>query len=52
MRDNWNCTMSMTRENTKPRKKYPVGIQKFIMQIMLEQIMEILPLYSREKKES
>ena len=52
VRDNWNCTMSMTRENTKPRKKYPVGIQKFIMQIMLEQIMEILPLYSREKKES
>ena len=45
-------TMSMTRENTKPRKKYPVGIQKFIMQIMLEQIMEILPLYSLEKKES
>ena len=44
--------MSMTSENTKPRKKYPVGIQKFIMQIMLEQIMEILSLYSREKKES
>ena len=37
MQGSWNCTMSMTRENTKRCKKYPVGIQKFIMQIMLGQ---------------
>ena len=44
--------MFMMMMNMEQLQKYQRDIQKFTMQIMLEQIMEILPLYSREKKES
>ena len=45
-------SMFMMMMNMEQLQKYQRDIQKFTMQIMLEQIMEILPLYSLEKKES
>ena len=47
----WNCTMFMMMMNMEQLQKYQRDIQKFTMQIMLEQSMGILPRYSREKKE-
>ena len=44
-------SMFMMMMNMEQLQKYPRDIQKFTMQIMLEQSMEILPRYSREKKE-
>ena len=50
-RVSWNCTMFMMMMNMEQLQKYQRDIQKFTMQIMLEQSMGILPRYSREKKE-
>ena len=44
--------MFMMMINMEQLQKYQRDIQKFTMQIMLEQSMGILPRYSREKKES